>query len=284
MLFIKASLSLALILYFFTQINFTDLKKVISNLEYHNLVVLFVIEMVIVYCWSLRYHLLLNQKININIFEVVKQIYIASFSNSILPSSIGGDGVRIYFASKMGLSIKDSSFIVIFERLFGLSATLIIALVSSLLWEIPKKLIGIIIISNLIFFILIFFVFRKRESIFAYFQQKSDFIENNYEIYLKPLIIIKTFCLSLIYQFLTIYINYYTALSIGIDNVSIFSFLSLMPIVWIVTLLPLTLGGIGLREISLLYLFSILHFSNEDIFTISLGIYLTFFLVALLAY
>jgi uncharacterized membrane protein YbhN (UPF0104 family) len=177
----------------------------------------------------------------------------------------------------MGLSLRESGFIVIFERLLGLSATLIIALASSFFWEIPKKVHDIIIISNLIFFVLMFFAIYKRDSILTYFQQKGDFKKINYGIYMNPTIVFKTFSLSLINHLLAIYINYYTALSIGIDNISIFSFLSLMPIVWIVTLIPLTLGGIGLREISLLHLFSILNFSNEDIFTISLGIYLSFF-------
>ena len=275
--FLKSAISIIVIFYFFKQLNYIDLKKILYKLEYYDVAVLFVINLVMLLIWSLRYYILLRQKIAVNILEVIKQILIVSFSNNFLPSAIGGDGVRVYLASRIGLTLKESGLIVILERLMGLSAFLIIGLISSFFWDIPEKLHGIIILLNSIFFILIFFLYKNIKNISTYFGLNGKNDKIKYDIYFNKVVLLKTFILSLFYQFLSIYISYYTAISIEIDNISIFPFLSLIPIVWIITLLPITLGGIGLREFSLLYLFSVLNFSHEDILTISLGTYLTFF-------
>ena len=276
-LFFKASLSFVVIFYFFKQINFVDLEKIIYKLEYYNVAVLFIISLLMRFIWSLRYYILLKQRIQINILDIIKQIFIVSFSNNFLPSAIGGDGIRIYFASKMGVSIKEASFIVILERIIGLFSISLIGLISSFFWDIPGKLHAIIIIINFIFFILIYFIRNNIESIFTFLGLNSKNDKINYDTYLNMVLFFKVFILSLSYHFVAIFISYYTAISVEIVNISLLPFLSLMPLVWIMTLLPITLGGIGLREFSLLYLFSVLNFSHEDIFTISLGTYLTFF-------
>lgn len=274
--FLKATISTVVIFYFFKKINFVDLEKIINKLEYHNIVVLFLFSVLMKFIWSLRYYILLKQKISVNIFEIIKQIFIVSLSNNFLPSAIGGDGVRIYFASKIGLTIKESGFIIILERIIGLFSILMIGFISSFFWDTPKKLHAIIIILNFLFFILMFFVYKNIEYIFTKLGLNSKNDKIKYDIYFDRVVLFKTFILSLLYQFISIYISYYTAISVEIVNISLLPFLSLMPIVWIITLLPITLGGIGLREFSLLYLFSVLNFSHEDILSISLGIYLTF--------
>ena len=83
-----------------------------------------------------------------------------------------------------------------------------------------------------------------------------------------------TFALSLLYQFISVSVSYYVATAIGV-KLSITVFLTFVPLVWCFTMIPISLGGIGLREVSFAYLFSLVGIPKEDSLIVSLATYLT---------
>ena len=47
-------------------------------------------------------------------------------------------------------------------------------------------------------------------------------------------------------------------------------------------MIPISMGGIGLREISFVYLFSLIGISNENALVISIGAYLRFIIAGMI--
>lgn len=85
-----------------------------------------------------------------------------------------------------------------------------------------------------------------------------------------PGTLLVAFILSILFQIASIALSWVVALAFGID-VSFIACLALVPLVWLVTLLPISLGGIGLREASFAYLFGTIGIGAEASLVISLG-------------
>jgi uncharacterized membrane protein YbhN (UPF0104 family) len=78
--------------------------------------------------------------------------------------------------------------------------------------------------------------------------------------------------MSLLFQFGGVISTYFIALSIQ-DHTKFIYFLMLLPIVWFVSLLPISLNGLGVREGTFVFLFVVTGMTKETAITIS-GLYL----------
>ena len=91
----------------------------------------------------------------------------------------------------------------------------------------------------------------------------------------RPGVLLYSFALSILFQLLRVVLFYSAALMLG-ETPSFMFFLALVPIVMFAALLPISIGGIGVREASLVGLFS--HFNvmdNVQTFTIALLVFVS---------
>jgi hypothetical protein len=88
----------------------------------------------------------------------------------------------------------------------------------------------------------------------------------------------KLFVLSIVFQVADIAAAFVLARSIGIE-LPLIAFLVVFPIVFIATVLPISLGGLGVREGALVYLLGKLHVPLADALSLSLLIYFNRLLV-----
>ena len=77
----------------------------------------------------------------------------------------------------------------------------------------------------------------------------------------KPGVLLYSFVLSILFQLLRVLLFFAAALLIG-EAPSFVYFVALVPIVMFAALLPISIGGLGVREASLVVLFS--HFNLMD--------------------
>lgn len=70
------------------------------------------------------------------------------------------------------------------------------------------------------------------------------------------------FLVSALYQILTVGITYIVVIAFGL-NVRAATVFTLMPLVWFTTLVPVSPGGLGLREVGFIFLFGQLAVSEE---------------------
>ena len=99
---------------------------------------------------------------------------------------------------------------------------------------------------------------RFRESFYSFYE---DMPEKKYFILF--------FMLSVMNWIILYSISYFIGLAIGV-NISFFYFLLFMPIVTAIAQIPITINGLGTREVVMISLFGLLGVSATKIFSISL--------------
>ena len=188
--------------------------------------------------------------------------YVGLFFNNFLISSMGGDVFRMLdlrkYSGKSAVS-RSTVFLDRFIGLFILSSGAMAALPWLLLTrDIPHQLLYVGYLLFICWLVLIFFFFSKR------FARPLGWIIRRYmpdkihararEIYRqihgfgrKPRLLLKVLSIAVVVQLARIFMHYLVARSVGVD-VHPFYFIIFIPIIAIAASLPVSLGGIGLRE------------------------------------
>lgn len=208
-----------------------------------------------------------------NIFSLLKYYYIGNFASFFLPTSIGGDVARIILLRRESNSLEIGSSTVIVERVLGL-ISIIMLFAFSMFFGIAE-FITISVLWPLIFFILIvflgiWFVFYIPERWLAkllFFSPKINSKLHNLFQALKAYrieskLMVQGLGLSLFYQLAMIGAYYFLARAINL-LIPFQHFLLIMPLVWILSLIPLSLNGLGIREGGFIYLFSLLDYPSD---------------------
>lgn len=251
-----------------------------SNKAFILLVVLINVFLSIAVAYRLKL-LMSGQKVFISIKDAVYLTFIGYFFNNFLPTAIGGDIVKAYYASKKTNNKVASYAAVLTDRLLGLVATLLIALIGILF--IGKSLDNKFIVSIVpVIFILtvamIMFLLKKnnrvekaysgKKGIFYKIKEKSSKLYDGINLYRNsPMLLVKGIALSLGLQAVSISSVYLLVLSIGGD-VPLFRLFLIIPLIWAVSMLP-SLNGLGVREGAFVY-FLKGYIGPEKAFAISL--------------
>ena len=94
------------------------------------------------------------------------------------------------------------------------------------------------------------------------------------------LIVVLALAASFPFQLLSIAVTWLVARAFGID-VSFGLCSALVPLVWFFTMIPVSLGGVGLREVAFVYLFGSMGAPDEAGLLLSLGTYFALVMVGL---
>ncbi len=219
---------------------------------------------------SFQWFLLLKARgINLPFLKVLSFYYVGLFFNNFLLSYIGGDAVRIYDIRKLSGDSSKAISTVVFDRFIGFVLLTSFALFGALFWhdmlQSQTVLLSILLIfaSWLLFFLILFnerFA-RKVGNLLTYFLPEKINVRlkgiytnlNSFKDSKRTLIYI--FFISLCIQFLRIFVHYLAALSIGLYGQLKYFFI-FIPIIALLVSLPISIGGIGIRESSGAVLFS----------------------------
>jgi len=270
---LKTLLSLALISYLLFIFDFEQLKSLKINIIKVIFLSVF-ITLISLFMMALRWKIIISAvKINSNI----KYLYItyikASFYNIFFPGAIGGDIIRTRaITQKYDLSIKKATTITVIERLSGLYVLFIIGSIGLLYFNPPLKILNLINITYLkyILFLLILLI-----PLFK--------ILLNQRIKLEYKIILPTLVLSLIGQLGDITIAWLFCKNLNID-LSYIELLTVMPVVYFVTVLPISLGGIGVREGVFVAILSLYSINNSTSILISFLMYFIKILIGIIGW
>ena len=234
---IKLFVSVALVIYLITKLDFSSLSKLDSNFTLYFLIslsVAFFANAIMALRWEIVLSLI---KIKHYSFLLLYNIYlIGAFFNIFIPGAIGGDAMRVYYVCKLyHFSKMDSLLAVFIERVAGLFALGIILMVSLLFNDVIRAKLdfsfGLIAFST---------IGIAASLIIAKFsiQKKMPITYRDMSVIL---------LLSGIGQFGDIIVTYIYCIyfDLGID---ILKLMSIMPLVYIATVIPISLGGVGVRE------------------------------------
>jgi uncharacterized protein (TIRG00374 family) len=235
--------------------------------------------------WRWKY-LLSYFNVVIRWIDAYKFYLIGSFYGSFLPGVVGGDAVRVGMcALRHRVPIIEVATSVIIERVLGLFAVLIIgsAAVLFLPPHIAKNFgdsVGFVLplLAIILSVLLVVTLILLRVSPTGWIKRLSLRFDRMTQVahYLRNLSFINLIIATAaggLFQFASIVASYFLARALQID-LPFSVFLAVMPLVYVITVLPISLGGLGVREGTLSYLLTRVGIALPDAILLAFVIYL----------
>lgn len=269
---------------------------IIKNIDLRLLIAgaaLFISSIAIIGC-RLRY-LLTNQGLLLNYSEAISLTFIGYFFNNFLPTSIGGDVVKAYYASKKTANKVGCFATVLMDRLLGMFSLLLIATVILVLSS-PYQTHGLVtwpIFTMLGLTVVLFFIMwnkrlaRKLSSPFLALARWLKLEEKLKRVYNtinsfkdKKILIIRVILISIIAHLVCFSSLYFWAKGVG-NPVSMRIVFLTMPLIAIFSIILPSVNGLGVREWAIVFFFGP-HVGEQNAFALSILWLIMLFVISII--
>lgn len=210
------------------------------------------------YCWGFR--------------DAFREAWIGYFFNQLLPSSVGGDGVRGLRLYRAGIPAGVAARSVVAERVFGLMACVLLAIISVpiLLWQAPNapvtKGVCLVVILSMLGML---FVLRPNRIILKFLPSRIE----KEVVALSKLINKQSFCkmlsISVAMQLTIAGSIGVLGLGLGIEKNPLIIAMLFQPVT-LMTLLPVSFAGWGIREGALVAILGVVGVPSIEALPLSL--------------
>ncbi|MHB9052606.1 MAG: lysylphosphatidylglycerol synthase transmembrane domain-containing protein [Thermoleophilia bacterium] len=266
---LRAGISVALLTLLLVRTDLSQLGDTLRGVSFSMLAVAFLIflicNLVNVYKWQL---IIRKQGLQVSNVYLTKLYYMGLFFNNFLPTNIGGDVVKIWKLSKITGKGHDAVSSVVIDRAGSTLGILLLALVPTMfrLSQLGQNVAVPIFAMFFIAVLLIAFLSSERAvralgrfrlfraDPFGLRKHLKSFYYSLYQFREHKLTLVLFMIWSLIYQALHILTVYFVALALDIEIPAYYYFL-FVPVVMAVTMLPISLNGVGTREVTWVLLF-----------------------------
>jgi uncharacterized protein (TIRG00374 family) len=268
-----------LIFLFKTQFkNFSEVANFFKNSHVNIMLIVISVLMywVGIFLLVIRWQIMLKtQNINATFGFLFGSYLVGYFFNNFLPTAIGGDVYRIYDTSKLKNSsgMKATS-IVLMERTTGVVSSVIYLFFALAIgfvksshvelmignWKVSNHLLIILIILFFIISILVILImlfpdlfrlnklFRKLKFLHRWESKLKQMYDTFKDFRKFKLILFLTILLSLILQFAFTLNYYFAGNGFGISKLTLLSYIFIVQLCGILSMIPISIGGIGVRE------------------------------------
>jgi uncharacterized protein (TIRG00374 family) len=261
---VAAALLISLLFFIDTQ----NLGEVFLNINFFWIFIAFFFLIISAIVMSYRWHyLLLIHGLKQPFKTTLKITLLSAAFGSALPGGMGQDVIRAYqMIDNIGKIISVSSSIII-DRFIGLYSMLFLAFISSLILQSMQNVAAPVFILFILQFAFVFawvilLAFRVRIGDWLNFKV----MENNTSIICKSLrffhaitdiriirtVFLRSFLLSILAQLIRCLIFFFLFLALG-EHVNLLLLLLIVPLVFIIKFIPVSIGGLGVREGALIY-------------------------------
>jgi uncharacterized protein (TIRG00374 family) len=266
---VKLGITALLFLYIFRKIDFQQFGATLQNARLNILIAGFLVLWIGHYTCIYRWRMLMRPLMPVLSMGNLFSIYcIGLFFNLTFPTLVGGDVVKMYYAGKPSKSYAQSFAATFLDRDAGMLAMMIIACAAILVNPVvvPRVPVRFIIWSAFAAFVtgnvaifmprlhrlLTDVLLRMRLSKIA---KKVDTISNAFQVMGRhKALLLGSLLISLFNQLLVISVTWIMAIGLRI-NVSPWHFLTFVPVITLISMIPISLNGMGLREYSFMSLF-----------------------------
>jgi len=213
-------------------------------------------------------------------WQSLRIFLVGVFFNQVLPSSVGGDAVRIYKTFQAGLTVREAIHGIMLERVVTVLGLLILATAASPFFHSQVEqydtyfmvsFSALMLGTGIIGTILLMFLDKlpRRFRSWKIVTAMSEFASDTRLIFLSPSHASKALGWSLLGHFAITACVYYIAKSIDID-VSMLDCMVLMPPVMLITTLPISIAGWGVREGAMVTAFILVGVGADDALALSI--------------
>jgi len=280
---LRIVISLGLLAFLLAKVGMRETWESLRGANVGYLLAVFLLYLLSIVLRSYRWRIFLNaQGVRASLPKLISLYLIGVFFNLVLPSGFGGDVVRIYELSQHSSRTASSITTVFMDRLSGFLA--LFAMAASALafsYRLVPPEVGVTIIAIFLASLVgtgaLFShpLWRRLRGLpllssLAHKESVKELYLSAQTYSLVPFV--QAISLSLAFNILLMIMNYLAALSFGV-RISFWYFLLFIPIISFLLVLPISLGGLGVREGAYLYLFSRVGVPSSSALAISLSIY-----------
>ncbi|GHV15973.1 hypothetical protein AGMMS49938_15380 [Fibrobacterales bacterium] len=202
--------------------------------------------------------LLVTQKISMTYGKLLKVYFVGSFFNNFMPGNVGGDIKKVYDIKQnseetVGAAVSAT----LLDRLCGLYILCAFALAVGLafFWRDSEQKYFLLpsLLIFLCFSLALAMLFSRRFGkliygrLLPFFGEKILHLHMRFQAFRTKRLFVQLFLLSTLTQSLRILSHYFCGLAIGV-NISVSWYFYYIPLVAIVSALPISIGGFGPRE------------------------------------
>lgn len=259
--YLRIFIALILLFYLFQKLDIQESLKVLKTINFYYLFLANLFFFIFLIISNIRWKMLcFVVGINSSFLYLLKIYFASLFFNNILPTTIGGDVIRIAYTTKeKGLSNAFSS--VFIDRAIGFIGLFFFALIASFFIFLENKNLNYLwlnISGTITLFLILILLFSERfYLLFKKIYHKIKILKIGEKIEKLHLSIIifrnhkltlfYNFCFSLLIQFLLSLVWYFGSKALN-TNPNLLPYFLYIPLIGIITMLPITIGGLGIRE------------------------------------
>jgi len=224
--------------------------------------------------------LLARQNVIMSYVSLLRFYFVGCFFNNFMPGNVGGDVKKIYDINKNSEETVGAAVSATFlDRLCGLYVLCGFALVMN------ASLLSILIFLCFSFCLCMLFSRRFGKllfgKLFSFFGGRLLHLHGRFQAFKTKRLFTQLFVFSTVTQSLRIFSHYFCALSIGVD-IAMSWYFYYIPLIAIVSALPISIGGFGPRELLAQTLFARVGIGSLEAVVIQLLAYGANLVVSLL--
>ncbi|MFH1440552.1 MAG: lysylphosphatidylglycerol synthase transmembrane domain-containing protein [Candidatus Omnitrophota bacterium] len=283
-IFLRIAISIFILIFLFRQVDRKTLFELIKNADKMLLFFAFIVYFGNYLLGLFRWEMLLKAvKIHLSMKRIIMSFSGGIFFSLFLPSTIGGDFIRTVDLAAHTKKPKEVVATVFLDRLSGYIGLVLLSLLAVIFgWRFVQDravLLSVAVITLILCSVLLVlfnsFIYSKInkflhtpnagkiKEIIRNLHQEIHYFRNHKKIIIYNIII------SIFIQSISPIVFYLIGLALGV-KINIMYYFIFLPIIGAITLLPVSIGGLGLRDATTIYFFSKACVSKDLAFAMSL--------------
>jgi len=298
---VKIIVSAGLMVFLLGKISIPELIRLVSDIDRWMVTAGIVCFFLSNLLGSFQWHLLLNASgIKLSFAQTFRFYFVGLFFNNFLPANVGGDAVKIYDVTRIGSSVYQVIAVTLLDRLLGIFSLCLLAVIATvyLVTTHNPDAYGI--------YLLVFVACMVPALGFYFFKPLGNLLRRTV-MRIRPLsldtrissvldhlgkfkgrkpLVARLVGLSLIIQTLRVITHVLVgyALGVSLDFVVLCQFFVFVPLLSLAMIPPITINGLGVREMLGIVLFANAGLAQEDAFAMEFLTYVISVGVSLLGF
>jgi len=219
-------------------------------------------------------------------------VQLGNFVSQCVPGIIGGDIVRAWAAPRMACPIKEASYAIIADRAFGFVALVIVGTVAGIIflediwpdieWQLSGGALMSGVVGTLLFLVVSGALILSSRSA----QDKARRLQVGLQyalqfVWRRKRHVSLLLAISILSHVIFCVMAFVLAYGLGVRGITLFALIAVLPPVMLLTMLPISLAGWGIREGAMMFALSYIGVPRGEAFAVSILIGIVTFAGAL---
>lgn len=268
---VKLVIGLGVLGYVLTTLDVAVLQSLARRASVPHLAAITVVALAGHVVGALRFKMLADPVARLPLVEHARQYFVGAYFSMFLPSTMGGDGVRVLLLKNRGFPASSAASLVLTERALGAISLVLVAAGAASASTLPRELVLLLALAaaaTVAGLLVVRVVAQKVTPKNAVLRQAVEAARAA----LDHGRLVPALGMSIIYQLGVVLVTVVVDHALGL-GVPVAMVLALSPLVWFATLLPISVGGLGVREAAFVLVFAWGNVDRESALLLSLGTY-----------